>query len=67
MFSVRAGISAEDTLVHALLYLRCARTTVLEAVQYASKEGRGFVWSTQHSVEMAMALLDALLDGIEAQ
>ncbi|KJK07447.1 MULTISPECIES: hypothetical protein [Pseudomonas] len=67
LFSVRAGISAEDTLVHALLYLRCARTTVLEAVQYASKEGRGFVWSTQHSVEMAMALLDALLDGIEAR
>ncbi|MOA65776.1 hypothetical protein D3C78_1922750 [compost metagenome] len=53
--------------MHALLYLRCARTTVLEAVQYASKEGRDFVWSTQHSVEMAMALLDALLDGIEAQ
>lgn len=67
LFSVRAGISAEDALVHALLYLKAARATVIETVHHTNKEGRGFVWSTQHSVEMAMALLDALLDGIEEQ
>ncbi|WP_256588967.1 hypothetical protein [Pseudomonas sp. BBP2017] len=43
LFSVRAGVSAEDALVHALLYLRCARTTVIEAIHHTSKEGRGFV------------------------
>lgn len=65
LFSVRAGISAEDALVHALLYLRCASTTIPQAVQHTSDAGRGFVWSAQHSVEMAKALIDALLDGIE--
>ncbi|PRA55926.1 MULTISPECIES: DUF6124 family protein [Pseudomonas] len=65
LFSVRAGVSAEDALVHALLYLRCASTTIAQAVQHTSEAGRGFAWSTQHSVEMARALIDALLDGIE--
>ncbi|MHC2149007.1 DUF6124 family protein [Pseudomonas sp. 210_17 TE3656] len=65
LFSVRAGVSAEDALVHASFYLKCARTTVIEAVRHTNKEGRGLAWSTQHSVEMAMALLDALLDGLE--
>ncbi|MDD2056816.1 DUF3077 domain-containing protein [Pseudomonas sp. GD03860] len=65
LFNVRAGVSAEDALVHALLYLKCASTTVGQAVQHTSEAGRGFVWSTQHSVEMARALIDALLDGLE--
>ena len=65
LFCVRAGVSAEDALVHALLYLRCASSTIAEALQYSSDAGKGFVWSTQHSVEMAVALIDAVLDGVE--
>lgn len=65
LFSVRAGIRAEDALVHASLYLKCASATIPKAVQYTQEPGRGFAWSTQHSVEMAKALIDALLDGIE--
>lgn len=67
LFNVRAGVRAEDALVHALLYLKCAHATIPQAVQYTSAEGRGFVWSTQHSVQMAMGLIDAVLDGIEGQ
>lgn len=65
LFSVRAGVNAEDALVHALLHLKCASTTLPQAVQHSSEAGRGFVWSAQSSVDMAMALIDALLDGIE--
>ncbi|QVM94450.1 hypothetical protein JYG36_15100 [Pseudomonas sp. SORT22] len=59
-------MSAEDALVHALVYLRCASSTIAEAVQYSSEAGKGLVWSTQHSVEMAVALIDAVLDGVES-
>ncbi|MBH3428718.1 DUF6124 family protein [Pseudomonas alkylphenolica] len=65
LFNVRAGVSAEDALVHALLYLKCARATAAEAVQHTSQAGREFAWSTQHSLELASGLIDALLDGIE--
>ncbi|MCP6692529.1 DUF6124 family protein [Pseudomonas donghuensis] len=67
LFNVRAGVCAEDALVHALLYLKCASATISQAVQHTSEAGRAFVWSSQHSVEMASALMDALLDGVEAR
>lgn len=65
LFNVRAGVSVEDALVHASLYLKCASVTIPQAVQYTREPGCGFAWSTQHSVEMAKALIDAVLDGIE--
>lgn len=65
LFSVCAGVRAEDALVHAHLYLKCARATATEALQYTSESGRDFARSTQHSLELACALIDALLDGIE--
>lgn len=65
LFNVCAGISAEDALVHASLYLKCASASISQTLQYTSEEGRAFAWSTQHSQEMARALIDALLDGIE--
>ncbi|WP_301838807.1 hypothetical protein U9R80_26460 [Pseudomonas sp. JQ170C] len=38
-----------------------------QALQFTSAQGRGFAWSAQHSQDMAKALIDALLDGIELQ
>ncbi|MFJ2547709.1 DUF6124 family protein [Pseudomonas sp. NPDC087612] len=67
LFNVRAGICAEDALVHAVLYLKCASATISQVVKHTDNEGRAFVWSSQHSVEMASALMDALLDGVEAR
>ncbi|MNZ98116.1 hypothetical protein D3C78_1173910 [compost metagenome] len=67
LFNVCAGVSAEDALVHASLYLKCASVSIEEAVRYTAEPGKSYVWSTQHSVEFARALIDALIDGIELQ
>ena len=67
LFSVRAGVSAEDALVHAALYLKCATGTCLQAVDYTRECGRGFTWSTLHSLQIAEGLINALLDGIECR
>ncbi|PSS48591.1 DUF3077 domain-containing protein [Pseudomonas sp. BBP2017] len=67
LFNVRSGVSAEDALVHASLYLKCASVNIEEAAQYTAEPGKSHVWSTQHSVELARALIDSLIDGIELQ
>ncbi|UVJ42321.1 DUF3077 domain-containing protein [Pseudomonas sp. LS1212] len=67
LFTVRPGISAEDALVHAALYLRCASDTGQQALEYTAEAGRGFAWATLHSVQMAKGLIDAVLDGIESR
>ncbi|WP_442110740.1 DUF6124 family protein [Pseudomonas sp. NUPR-001] len=67
LFSVCTGVSAEDALVHASLYLRCASVNVEQVVQYVGEPGRSYAWSVQHSVELARALIDSLIDGIELQ
>ncbi|MCY1395478.1 hypothetical protein D3C76_493770 [compost metagenome] len=59
------GISAEDALVRAALYLKCACDP--QVVEHTNDVGRGFAWPTLHSVQMAKALIEALLDGIEAR
>ncbi|MGF6589993.1 hypothetical protein ABIE20_000174 [Pseudomonas sp. 2835] len=38
LFSVCAGVSAEDALVHALLYLKCASATIGQAVQPRNRQ-----------------------------
>ncbi|WP_166359728.1 DUF3077 domain-containing protein [Pseudomonas akapageensis] len=66
LFAVRPGISAEDALVHAALYLKCACDIGPQVVEHTNEVGRGFAWSTLHSAQMAKALIEAVLDGIEA-
>lgn len=65
LFAVRGGISAEDALVHISLYLQSAYATANAACNQSSMEERGLHWATLHSVEIAKALVDALLDGAE--
>ena len=67
LFTVRPGISAEDALVHAALYLKCASDTGPQALDYIADAGLGFAWSTLHSMQMAKGLIDAVLDGIECR
>nr|WP_080684650.1 DUF3077 domain-containing protein [Pseudomonas chlororaphis] len=62
LFAVRAGVSAEEALLHVALLLKCAEETADE-ITSASGIERGLVWSMIHSVEMARAVVDALLDG----
>ncbi|UVJ42124.1 DUF3077 domain-containing protein [Pseudomonas sp. LS1212] len=67
LFAVCAGIPAEDALVHASLLLRGAFDTAYAACDNAGDNPKkGLLWSTLHSVEMAKALIDALLDGAES-
>jgi hypothetical protein len=62
LFSVRAGISAEEALVHVSLLLDCAVQVSDEITECASGVERGLIWSMIHSVEMAGAVVDSLLD-----
>lgn len=65
LFTVRGGIGAEDALVHISLFLQSAYATANAACNQVTKEERGLLWATLHSVEIAKALVDALLDGAE--
>ncbi|WP_166359263.1 DUF3077 domain-containing protein [Pseudomonas akapageensis] len=67
LFSVCAGINAEDALVHASLSLKCARETTYHMCMIEPAANQGLLWSTLHSIEMAKALVDAVIDGIESE
>ena len=67
LFAVCAGINAEDALVHASLSLKCARETTYHMCMAETAANEGLLWSTLHSIEMAKALVDAVLDGIESE
>lgn len=67
LFSVRAGINTEDALIHASLYLKCACDTANAACNSDANVPKGLLWSVLHSAEIAKALVDALLDGAQAQ
>ncbi|MGC5701029.1 DUF3077 domain-containing protein [Pseudomonas sp. NFXW11] len=62
LFSVRPGVSAEEALVHISLLLKCAEEVCDEITQQGSGVERGLIWSMVHSVEMARAVVEALLD-----
>lgn len=62
LFNVRPGISAEEALVHVSLLLDCAVQVSDEISERASGVERGLIWSMIHSVEMANAVVNALLD-----
>ncbi|MEN5095214.1 DUF3077 domain-containing protein [Pseudomonas protegens] len=62
LFSVRPGVSAEEALVHVSLLLKCAEEVCDEITQQGSGIERGLIWSMVHSVEMARAVVEALLD-----
>ena len=63
LFCVREGISAEEALLHVSLLLKCAEEVSDEITEQGSGIERGLIWSMVHSVEMARAVVEALLDG----
>ena len=67
LFAVCAGINAEDALVHASLSLKCARECIYHVCMDETDANQGLLWSTLHSIEMAKALVDAVVDGIESE
>ncbi|NBF04510.1 DUF3077 domain-containing protein [Pseudomonas sp. Fl5BN2] len=62
LFAVQPGVNAEDALMHVSLLLKCAEEVSDEITERASGIERGLIWSMVHSVKMARAVVDALLD-----
>ena len=62
-FAVRGDIRAQQALLHVSMLLKSAEEVSDEITEMASGIERGLVWSLVHSVEMARALVDALLKG----
>ncbi|BAQ75857.1 uncharacterized protein POS17_4163 [Pseudomonas sp. Os17] len=48
--------------MHVALLLKCAEEVCDEITQQGSGIERGLIWSMVHSVEMARAVVEALLD-----
>ncbi|MCO7610463.1 hypothetical protein NJH83_09495 [Pseudomonas chlororaphis] len=63
LFSVRPGVGVEEALVHVALLLKCAEEVSDEITRQGSGLETGLIWSMVHSVEMARAVVEALLDG----
>ncbi len=63
LFSVRPGVGIEEALVHVALLLKCAEEVSDESTRQGSGLETGLIWSMVHSVEMARAVVEALLDG----
>ena len=67
LFAVRPGVSAEDALVHASVLLKSAYRTNAHACDMVDAEVRELLWATEQSLEMSLALVEALLDEVEAR
>ncbi|MDD2051484.1 hypothetical protein NPS46_02845 [Pseudomonas putida] len=61
-FAVRPGISAEEALLQASLLLKGAQEICDEVTELGSGVERGLIGALVHGVEMARAIVDALLD-----
>ncbi|CAI8759499.1 MULTISPECIES: DUF6124 family protein [Pseudomonas] len=67
MFNVREGIPAEEALLHAGQLLRCAEATVSDALDHLTLNDRAIVAGAGQHIEIARALIDAVLDGVGVQ
>ncbi|WP_166365249.1 DUF3077 domain-containing protein [Pseudomonas akapageensis] len=67
LFAVRAGIPAEDALVHASLLLKGACASTVQACEKAATAESGLLWLTLHAIETAKALVDAVVDGVQCE
>ncbi|WP_422418388.1 DUF6124 family protein [Pseudomonas sp. GZD-222] len=67
LFAVRPGVSSEDALIHASVLLKSAYQTNAHACDMVNAEVRGLLWATEQSLEMSLALVEALLDEVEAR
>ncbi|QPG61851.1 DUF3077 domain-containing protein [Pseudomonas sp. BIGb0427] len=63
MFTVRAGIPAEEALLHACQLLECAEATVSDALGHLTLNDHSLVYGAGQHIETARALIDAVLDG----
>ncbi|MNM85430.1 hypothetical protein D3C81_975440 [compost metagenome] len=67
LFAVRAGVSSEDALIHASILIKSAYQANAQACELVEPEVRNLLWASQHTLEMSLALIEALLDEVEAR
>ncbi|MDU9391962.1 hypothetical protein [Pseudomonas sp. zfem002] len=67
LFSVCAGASMEDALVHLSASLASAYETNFQVCESANRPMQGMAWATQHSLEICRALVESLLSTRERQ
>lgn len=61
LFTVCEGLSLEDALVHIASSLTSAYETNFQVCETGTKPIQGLAWATQHSLEIALAVLDSLM------
>lgn len=67
IFTVRAGIEAAEALVHASTLARSIQEIAdVYAQHHAPESSRAMIWSIQHSAEAVKALVDGVLDAMNA-
>jgi hypothetical protein len=64
LFSVRADIPLEDALVHASDHLTCATATAFEVADSCPRELQSLARSVIHQLDVAKALVEASIAGI---
>lgn len=67
LFAVHSGVDYEDALVHLSTLLKGAFATNLKALELAKGTCRDQLLSNDHGLDSAKAVVEALLDGVEAQ
>ncbi|WP_194791279.1 DUF3077 domain-containing protein, partial [Pseudomonas sp. UFMG81] len=67
LFTVRPGIDAADALVHASMLARAIQEIADNYAQLHAPEAyRAMIWSIEHSAQTLRALVEGLLDAMEA-
>lgn len=64
---MHSGVDYEDALVHLSTLLKGAFATNLKALELAKGTCRDQLLSNDHGLDSAKAVVEALLDGVEAQ
>ncbi|WP_100633865.1 DUF3077 domain-containing protein [Pseudomonas qingdaonensis] len=67
LFSVREDIKLEDALVYLSIMIQCARDTTAQACERADEQFKSLLMASQHSLELSNALIESVLDGMEAK
>lgn len=65
LFTVTAGVDLNTVLVHLSRSLEAAIETNLQACEVADRRTERLTWATQHSLEIAQALVGSLVGGGE--
>ena len=64
---MRSGVDSEDALEHLSTLLKGAFATNLKALELVKDTCRDLLLSNDHGLDSAKAVVEALLDGVEAQ